>query len=494
MTTTAPTDENTYEHFIDPKTPGLGNLGTWGMYILFAGLLLDVVVIFFVGWVAGLVFLAVGGLLFLLVAVPDIEHQSRLQRLSARTAWKSNPGKTYVSGPLTRVGSYLLPGILAQTKAADWVTDKGQPFILVHTPSTNHYAVSWETHPDGASMTDPADLLANVKRWGEYLTFLCSERDAVQVMVTFTADQDHAKTLQTTVLGRVAKDAPEVAVLAAQQIVDKHQENVPSMRSFVTVTFKGNGSKKRDAKQMAESLGARLPKLTTKLSATGAGPCKLMALQRGCEEIRKAYDPKAAEAIDAARAEGNPVLMDWDSLGPPAAANDWEFYRHASGISVTWTMAAIRGAVTERSLIPLLQPHADVAVKRVSLIYQLHDPAVAPDIAETDVKAANFSINTSRNGPTVKHTAQQEKAMVNAKQEIGGHGLVNVAVAVTATVRSLEELPDAEATVDSLGPHARLLLRRNDGTQAASFAQNLPVIGLITKDHSLVPTAMRESL
>lgn len=494
MTTTVPNEDRVYEHFIEPKTAGLGNLGTLGMFIMFGGLIVDVIIIFFVGVVTGLVFLLVGGLTFLLVCVPDIEHQSRLQKLSRRIAWKSNTGKGYVSGPLSRIGTYLLPGILAQSKSSEWLDDSGKPFVLVHMPSVNHYAVTWEVHPDGASMSDPADLAANVDRWGNYLKFLCIERSAIQAMVTIVTDQDHRKTLQTTVHGRAATGAPAVAVEAARQIVDRYQKDVPSMRSFVTITFKGtNGTGKRKAAEMAHDLAARLPKLTAKLSATGAGPSKLLTQQRLTEEIRMAIDPGCAPAVAEAQASGNPIMMPWDSLGPPAADNQWTYYRHSSGISVTWSMAAIRGAVTETSSIDLLRPNAGVSIKRVSLIFELHDPGVAPDLTQSDVKSADFSINTSRT-TTVKHTKQQTAALVNANDEIRGHGMVNVTAMVTATVRDLKQLPEAESTVDSLGPSARLLLRRNDGTQAASFAQNLPGIGLILKSYSLVPTFMRDSL
>ena len=85
-------------------------------------------------------------------------------------------------------------------------------------------------------------------------------------------------------------------------------------------------------------------------------------------------------------------------------------------------------------------------------------------------------------------------ALATANEEARGHPLVDFAVVVTATVRSTDALAQAEAAIDAAGPAARLLLRREDGTQAAAFAQSLPGPGLVTSRHLAMPASLKEAL
>jgi hypothetical protein len=64
---------------------------------------------------------------------------------------------------------------------------------------------------------------------------------------------------------------------------------------------------------------------------------------------------------------------------------------------------------------------------------------------------------------------------------------------VTATVRSVEDLPAASAAIDSLAPTARVQLRPMYGAQASAFAAALP-LGIVLPDHLQVPALVREAM
>ncbi len=203
---------------------------------------------------------------------------------------------------------------------------------------------------------------------------------------------------------------------------------------------------------MAAELAPRLPEIVAKLSGTGAGVCELLDAQALCRLLRVAYDPAAADALaDAAAQGGGPVLLRWDSIGPPAADKQWDHYRHASGLSVSWTMTEVMGAVHREGLLPLLRPHPAVDRKRVALIYQPMAPAASPHVAGANLAAAEFRVNTSRK-PTARDRKDLQVASATAEEEAHGHGLVDFAVLVTATVRRGQDVALAEAAIDAAGP------------------------------------------
>lgn len=503
-------NNRTYDAFVTPRTPGIGSFGTVLSLVLFFGSIAGVFLIKIVGVVFGLSFMVVGILAVSFVGLPDEHGRSRLQYVAEKWGWRANKGNKYVSGPFSRLGAWLLPGILAQSTLSEQETSEGRSFGMVHMPKTNHYAVTFECHPDGTSLASPEDVVANVDRWGDWLAFMCGERSAVQAMVTIETTPDLGHTLRRNLQERGAASAPDLTKAVVAELVATHKVGVPNVRSFVTLTFAGDHvTGKRKVEQMAAALAPRLPAIVRKLTATGAGPSRLMTGQQVTEVIRGAYDPGCAVALADAASEGRPVVMRWDSIGPPAADNQWEYYRHASGVSVTWSMSDIRGGVVEETLVPLLRANERVTHKRVSLVYRLRDPKDAPSLAANDVRAAEFSVNTAKKVNS-RQTKRQKAASTNADLEAHGqHGLVEIGALVTVTVQdgarpgddgepvkvpALTFLPEIDAEVDTLSSGARLALRRNDGTHASSFAQNLPCVGLVASAHSSMPASLQESV
>jgi hypothetical protein len=252
-----------------------------------------------------------------------------------------------------------------------------------------------------------------------------------------------------------------------------------------------------------------LPTIAATLSATGAGPCTLVGPVELTTDIRVAYDPECWDTVEEARAEGRPWQMRWDSIGPPSADNAATYYRSCGGIHRTWAMTDITGAVVDESLRPLIEASKVLTRKRVAITYTLHNPGVAAGLAQEDVNAAQWRLNTSHN-PVQKLDDNRLAAGVTAAHQSKGAGVVDVSLAVTCTILDPDRPPrDGEtpedlanrpnlntvnAVVGSIGPAARLLLRPEDYTQAFAFACTLPGIGLRPALFSRVPGWLRGTL
>jgi hypothetical protein len=243
---------------------------------------------------------------------------------------------------------------------------------------------------------------------------------------------------------------------------------------------------------MTREISTRLPGLTAGLSMAGAGAARPMTSAEIAEAIRIAYDPASHQLLDAARSGGEPLTQSWDQIGPAAAQEAWDHYRHDSGISVTWGMSeAPRGEVLSPVLTDLLTPHRDITRKRVSLLYRPYDPAGAARLVERDRKDARFRLGGAN--AAARDTVAVAAADQSAREEAKGAGLVRFAMLVTATVPQPEGLPTAAAAIDTLAPSARVRLRRMYGAQAAGFAAALP-LGLVLPDHLQIPTFVREAI
>jgi hypothetical protein len=215
--------------------------------------------------------------------------------------------------------------------------------------------------------------------------------------------------------------------------------------------------------------------------------------QRLCEIVHAAYNPRAAELLEEARAAGAPARLSWGDAGPAAADARADSYWHDGAVSVTWAMSqAPRGEVRENVLARLISPHGDIARKRVTLLYRVIDPGEAARIVERDLHNAEFRVNSAAR-PTARAVVEQNAAQATAQEEARGAALVNFGMLVTATVLDSEELHSARAAVDNLAPTARVNLRPVWGSQDSAFAAALPV-GLFLPAHLKIPEQVRQAL
>ena len=97
--------------------------------------------------------------------------------------------------------------------------------------------------------------------------------------------------------------------------------------------------RRRTATDTAHDLATRLGGITQRLHATGAGVAAPVDAQRLCEIVHAAYNPRAAEVLEEARASGEPAQLHWGDVGPAAADARAESYWHDGAVSVTWAMS-----------------------------------------------------------------------------------------------------------------------------------------------------------
>lgn len=491
----------TYGNWRKPTSPGLLGLGSVGTALLLASLIILILMITIAGLLPALIAFVVLAVVMAAVVVKDKHGMNTLSRTGAKWGFRMAKwrGKNiYRSGPLGRAhwGTYQLPGLAAPMRLSEHRDSYDRPFALIYTPRQSTYTVVFGTSPAGASLVDVEQVDYWVADWGHWLANLGNEPGVVAASVTLETAPDTGTALRREVEWNIDSDAPAYARAVMLDTVEEYPSGSAKVDAYVAVTFSAaarSGGKRRTPEEMGRELAARLPALSQNLQATGAGAARALTAQDLCELVRVAYDPAIAVLIDEAHMQGNTPELSWSDVGPSAHQASWDGYRHDSAYSTTWAMTgAPRGHVQSGVLRRLLQPHRDIARKRVTLTYQAVDPGRAAAIVEADRNAAAFKVTgnakaTQRDIDAVKATA------ASASEESAGAGLVEFGMLVTATVTDSSMIADAHAAIDNLGASARLLLRPAYGSQDSAFAAALP-LGLVLPKHLMVPAAFREKL
>lgn len=498
-----------------PQSAGFGTLGTVGSLIGLAVVILAVVIMspLIGSFIGGVVVLVLGMVGLALLASRDQHNTSRIQKLNMRVmhAWAARTGFTdYLSGPLSRLGTYLLPGLAARSELTEWEAADGSLFALVRVPTRSGatYAVTIEARPDAATLTDADDLEQMKALWSEYLEALAPTPSLVQMMVTIGTAPPNEDALAASINQQIDRTAPPVAVRLAKAIGGSYPKGGADVQSWVTLTFAGaHRSGVRDARRMGTDLADRLPGIVTKLSATGAGQCTLVHAQDLTDIVRACYDPKVFTVLRRIRRQGGKRLVcRWENVGPAVARDLPTMYLHGDAASVTWTMSDLGEVTGPKALALLMQPAAEIDHKRVSLIFHIHRPGPASVSAERDVNATTFR-HDAKHRSTARARKDMRSAEVVEEQVADGATLVDVGMVVTATQRerrvdpndpdsriepAAERILDAALAIEEAA--GRVALRREDFTQAASFQLGMPCLGLDASQFVKVPTALTEDL
>ena len=499
MATEIAQTERTYGNWRRPRPPGLWHLGLISSVLLIVGLIASIIVIALVGLIPGLVLLALMLPLFLVTLRPDPHGQTPMQRLGTRLGWRRARrvrSHLYRSGPLGRspYGTFQLPGLLAASQLSEARDSYDRPFAVLCHPWTAQLTVVLETEPDGAALVDQPQLDQWVAHYGQWIAALSQEPGLIACQVSVETAPDPGTRLRHAIWARQDPNAPALARETLDEIVRLYPAGAADLKARVALTFSlVAAGRRRSATEMAHELATRLGGITQRLHATGAGVAMPADAQRLCEIVRAAYDPRAAELLEEARAAGQPAPLRWEDVGPAAAEARAESYWHDGAISVTWAMSqAPRGEVRENVLARLIAPHGDIARKRVTLLYRVIDPGDAAQIVERDLHNAEFRVNSSAR-PTARAVVEQQAARATAQEEARGAALVNFGMLLTATVLEEQHLDLARAAVGNLAPTARISLRPVWGSQDSAFAAALPV-GLFLPAHLKVPEQVRQAL
>lgn len=487
-----------------PNSPGVWGMGSVGTGLAFIAAILGVILLVFVGLIPGVVFFALAGLGLAAITLRDRHGKSLMDHGGARLGFgraETRGATSYHPGTLTKLGTHLLPGVLASSVLSEGEDIVGHRYAMITYPSTGHHVVALKANPDGASLIDDAASVRRVTKFGEWLARLAYEPLLVQAAISIEIAADQLPGLELEINSNLRDDAPALSRQLFAEMLRDYPDGGSTSRASIGLTFATPGGLDKQARKdggalaTRERLAARLPELLTDLPDTGAGPVTLMNGDDIIETVRCAYNPGDRAWYQRLRAIGQPRPVTlWNTAGPTAAKEEWDSYRHSDGVSVTWEKTGFTSSmVTSRSMAPLLQEHPAIPVLRVTWLYQPVSPAAAGTIAETDHNNAEHR-RLSTKKPSARVLRDVNQANRTREAEAHGAGLLNFATLVTATVGDKSAIPAAQAAIDHMGPAARMHLRRVDGSQASAFAQGIAALGLVTSAHLTIPTSVRSGL
>jgi hypothetical protein len=342
----------TYGNWRRPASPGLPRLGLLGTALALGSLVLVMGVQVLAGLAAaGVCALAVcAGLLPLVWR--NRAGRNGWQVLAAKTAWRVGQRRrqhlytSSLTGPVS-FGSARLPGLLANSRLLSAVTAHGEPFALIHLPSTRHYAVMISLDPQGSQLIDPETVDEWVACWGGWLARLGHEANLEACTVTVETAPDPGSRLAAEVQTMLTPAAPALSRAMLTEAASSYPHGSATVTAYLTLTFtarrqggteterfrlrqpgrRGTGSRAaprphggladaagggptsgtgggvRSGQEMAAQIGRRLPLLLHQLRTCGAGTGAAMTPAEVAAIVRVAYDPAAAELLDRARAQ-----------------------------------------------------------------------------------------------------------------------------------------------------------------------------------------------
>lgn len=524
----------TYGNWRRPSSPGLGKLGFGGTIAFLGGMILTIIMMA-VSLKLGLIVLVLVGLGLAPLLVKDVWGRTLYESVSVRFGWIAHRRKghhKYVAGPLSRTPETrcMLPGLATGIRVSEARDAHQQPFVMLHHPRPGHVSTVLECAPSGADLVDRDDVDQWVAGWGHWLADLGQESGVVGAAVTVETAPDTGVRLRRAVEHQMTDDSPDIARQAMREVLDTFPSSAARTTVRVSITWtrgRAGVSGRRKLDDMAVEIGSRLPDLMASLNGAGAGAVRPMTARQLAGALRVAYDPSVALDVDEtdvlATAAPSPEMvapgsgalavtpaaatvdeaddgaLDWADAGPVQTEERPGSYLHDGAQSISWVMGeAPRGAVQSTILRRLLEPHPELARKRVTMLYRPYDAARAARLVDTDVLDAQFAA-TQRKVVRSRDSIQVSAAAKTAEEEAMGAGLVRFGTIVTATmpIDRIDELGETEAVgrlvsvVEHLGTSARMRLRRAWRTQAVTFTAGLP-LGLVLPSHVSLPGDWRE--
>lgn len=492
MSTTA-TTRTTYGNWHEPRSPGLGKLGSIASAILVLGALAASLVWLIGSWIGGLVILAATLAVVVVTGTPFGDAMVRRIGFNRQVRRRTHQGRSGVFSR-SRTPHVRLPGMLGRLTLLDGRDPYGNDFAVIKNPRRGGlYTLVVRCDAEGPSGHDQDRINQWVNGFAHMLTSMAHENALVGAKVIGETAPDPGGRLESHVHGARSEDSPPVARQTIDAVVRNAAVTASENVTYIETTFAGRSlSRRGKEEEILGALARKVPNLLTQTQIAGGGSVEMMTADDLTRVIRTAYDPAAALHYDALEAADEPNPVTWEEAGPVADQSSWSQYRHDSGLSVTWEMVRPpQAAVVETALRTLLRPERELSRKRVALIYRPHAPEQSTTIAENDARTAVQATGGKRR-PAAEVTVRQA-AVEQARNEVAqtGAALIRFSLMVTATVQEDEDLERAVSVVEARAGSVPLRLRRSYGSQAAAFATTLPV-GFLPWEHSIVPKELRE--
>ncbi|MFL0580625.1 SCO6880 family protein [Dietzia sp. 179-F 9C3 NHS] len=432
--------------------------------------------------VAGL--LAIGATIYLIPAiaregnrtwyeVAQMWFQFRMAKFAGKT--------TYRSGPSSNVpgGRFRLPGFLARSELHVGTDMYNNQFGMIRDPALNQYTVLISASPRGSEPWTITDRNLMTREWGAWLADLSLTGDVVGASATIETVPASGQDLVQSVLTSVDESSPEIARRIMAESAVQFTRNQLTLRGWAAVTVRAaNAMQRKDPQAMATELGQRLPGLYRQLQYAGVSarpmtPTEVVGL------AISAYRPEVNDAVVSERVHDRDLGVDWEDAGPATAVTEWDHYRHSEYVSKTFEMAVPpQSTFPDTVLRPLLEPHADLPRKRVTLVYRPFAAGESVKLVENEHNDAVNAVNAGRSGRklTGARVHVRLEQTENARQSLArGAQLGQWSLLSTVSLESKDKMAPATAIMSQLGNRAQMGLRPMNGQQDAAFAAALGI-------------------
>lgn len=375
---------------------------------------------------------------------------------------------------------WQLPGVLAPMALVDVEDGAGGRYGLVWDRRSGLFTATVRVASTSTWLAG-TDADAWVASWGGWLASLGFLPAVRHVAVTVDTAPDPGTTLAETVLGTLDPAAPPLARSVMGDLVAAAPHSAADVDTRVSISFdpRRSAMKPSTVLDTAVEFSRLLYGLEMSLGSCGVTVLGRASAAELAGAVRVAFDPAARGEVNRlleGAARGQQELLHWGDAGPVAAVEEWDFYRHDSGISTSWAWReAPRQLVHADVLARLLAPGPWPT--RVTMLYRPMSAGAAARTLETEVTAATFRASyrqrTGRDA-TARDSVDAVAASRAAHEEARGAGVVLLSVYVTVTVEQEDDLPLAVADVEARADTAKIRLRRMYASQAAGFATTLP--------------------
>ncbi|WP_280335701.1 SCO6880 family protein [Nocardia wallacei] len=479
-----------YGRWEQPRSAGFFGL-TWGVSMLGLALVVAVMLTFLLTRSLSVTGAAIGcaAVLFTPLAV-SVGGRTGWEYVVLRSQFalaRARGEHQYRAGRFSTIpGTARLPGLLADSRLAEYETPGGKRFAVVQVGRTDHYTVVLRVLPRGKELVDQGQIDAWVEDYGQFLAAQSRGGDVIAVTSVLDTVVETQLKQRREVARLIRADAPPFA----QQVMREATTDIGGVgvrvEARIAITYRalGKGRIRRDLAEQAREIGQRLHGVLSQLARAGLPATPLEAWEV-LGLVRSRYDLAAQRDIEAA-GRSITATQSWDTVGPVAHQDRWDHYVHDGARSITWEMdAPPRGAVLETVLEELVRPRADIPRKRVAVVYRLHSAAEATDIVDSDYRDALAAEQTQRGIASAAASIRTENTRAARHEQARGAGLTRFGALVTITDALDADLPSIDATAKAMSAASRLSLRRCYGCQAAAFAGSLG-IGLILPEHTSI--------
>lgn len=423
-------------------------------------------------------------LIALLNVIKDEDGFTLWTRVSRKIKYTLFSAAGVTAYQATFVGSKPLTGPLSKSKALEYRSGHGKPFVLISHPYAKQYAAVFKASPVGGERHDRRHKDQMTANWGAVSAWLGNIRNARQLAVHIESAPRLQAESRYEMESFIAGDANPTAAAVTAERIQMGVEHYAGNLTHVVVTFDAfeDGNSDADRQKNALAIAQLIPTIQQRLNSAGAGRVEPISERDIAEYMRAAIDPQSRPLIEEARAAGADTGIDWNECGPVSMRPVYDYVVHDQAFSQTVLMTkAPQGAITDDILANIIRPSANIEIKRVALIKQIIDTGRANAVTTRDQINAEIREQTQKRSGTARKA--RKIAQRNSDALADGFGLEDFMIAATITVTDGDRLKDAMSAFRAQAGHAGVRFRTAINQQVTMFYYTCP-LGLDLHAHS----------